>query len=291
MSNIYSAFYIPSDLSSNFGGKSFKNILTGTTNLVQSYGGKTSITSSVVNSIKNIAEKINLQSTSDFLEKYVIGALSELAGGNKISGSKLCEILINNYAPALNLGALQMGYNSIENYIAAVESREVNFSAFLESFSGGLNALSESILGVNYSAYGKEYPLDVVESCEKFFKINTPEHSYNSGITNYVSGLKNFEILVTAHIKNSTTSIETINSLADIFREVMAKRQQITFRLGREIYESCALAKFTPLVTNIYELKFQAKLIYDVPTNFYSDESYISKTLAGITKGGVKVAK
>ncbi len=289
MANTNAAFYIPITANSSSVKKNSLNVWKNTTALAQSIGGNAG--HNVEGFVREIAKNINVQSTSDFFEKYALTALTELAEGGKISGTKLADILMNTYAPALNLAALQTGYNSIENLIKAVENGSVNFSTFLENLSSGFQAVSDEISAINYSSYGREYPIDLVESFEKILKINTPAHNINSDISDYVSGLRRIIISITAHIKNRTTNIQSIDTLTNIFREVMAEGTPITFRLGRDIYKSCALAKFTPLVTNIYELKFSAQLIYELPKSSNSDGSYIANTVSGVVNGGVKIAK
>ena len=289
MANTNAAFYIPISEKSSYAKKNSLNVWKNTTALAQSIGTRSG--QSVDGFVRWIAENINVQSTSDFLEKYSLGALTELAEGGKISGTNLADILMNTYAPALNLTALQTGYNSAENLIKAVEAGSVNFSTFLENLSTGFQGITDAISAINYSSYGREYPIDLVESFEKILKINTPAHNINSDISDYVSGLKRIIISITAHIKNRTTNIQSVNTLTNIFREVMEGGKTITFRLGRDIYESCVMAKFTPLVTNIYELKFSAQLIYELPKSSNSNGSYISNTVIGAVNGGVKVAK
>lgn len=285
-----SAFYIPITENNLLDGKNQTKIFANLTNLTQSISVKNS-TTSLVSCLKNISENMNVQSVSGFVEKYAMGALCELASGNKITGTKLADILFNTYAPALNLTALQLGYNSVENLILAVENSRINCATFLESLNTGLNIIADTASRKNYSSYGKEYPLDVVESFEKILQINTPTHTYKQYESTYISSLSRIGIKLVAHIKNSTSDINTINNLSEIFREVMANKQPITFRLGQEIYEFCIMTKFTPLITNIYELKFSAELMYELPKNSNTDETYVSKTLSKIVNGGVKFAK
>lgn len=284
-----SAFYIPIGGNNFAGGKNQTNIFENFTNLTQSISLNGSV-SSLPACLKNISEKISVQSASGFIEKYAIGALSELASGNKITGTKLADILFNTYAPALNLTALQLGYNSIENLILAVENGQIDCVTFFESLNSGLEIIADTSSKINYFSYGKEYPLDVVESFEKVLRINTPAHTYNQDESGYITGLSRIDIKLVAHIKNSASEVGTINNLA-VFQEVMVNKQPITFRLGQDIYEFCIMTKFAPLVTNIYELKFLAELTYDLPNNSNSDETYISRILSKIVNGGVKFAK
>ena len=68
MANTNAAFYIPISEKSSYAKKNSLNVWKNTTALAQSIGTRSG--QSVDGFVRGIAENINVQSTSDFLEKY-----------------------------------------------------------------------------------------------------------------------------------------------------------------------------------------------------------------------------
>ena len=54
--------------------------------------------------VKEMARNIDLQSTTEFTQRYAVGALTKIINGEAVTNKTMLDSLFNTYAPALNAG-------------------------------------------------------------------------------------------------------------------------------------------------------------------------------------------
>ena len=226
---------------------------------------------------------LSLVKCTAFTQRYAMGALTEIVNGRPITNQTMLDSLFNTYAPALNLAAAQMGYNSLMEMRTAVSGANINPSNFLQGFSNGL----ETVLSLNAEEddfkYGEEIPIDVVESIKITYtsvgaekatddkdnsntnnKVTTvqTQKTENGDASQYQNGLESSVIDLTGHIASENLEIWSMCDFASKIADAQASSKKVCLRIGKTIYENCTIKSNTITVKNIYDTSFLLKLDY-----------------------------
>ena len=258
----YAAFYIPEEQKAQVVAE--QTIVSKLTGQLRSGFNKTNLPKLKFD-LKNIARNMNIQGTSEFVQRYAVGALTKILNNEPVTNQTMLDSLFNTYAPALNLALAKTEYNSLMQMKEAVMAGNVNPAYFLEGFSSGLEAITDSMNNANLgSKYGKEIPIDVVESLSYEYKNQVPEQKTEDGSSiQYVTHFDPVEINLIAHIKNKNAELWEVNDTMQLLGKAMADSQPITFRVGKSVYENCYISTMNPKITNIHEIKLDIRLKYD----------------------------
>ena len=222
--------------------------------------------------LKTMSKNITIQGATEFVQRYATGALTKIINGQPITNKTMLDSLFNTYAPALNAGLLQSGYNSISAMKEAAMNGTINVSNFLSAFSSGLSAVSGASDQVSkYEKYGEEIPIDIVEQCDYMYKNIPVERKTKEGETiQYVKPIENVIITLTGHIKNKNAELWEMNDYAYKLADAIAAKNNLILRVGKTIYEDVILIEYHPIITNAHEVKFNAVFHYKYSPKNYS---------------------
>ena len=259
MAKTYAAFYLPQEEKEITlpNQKNVDRIKGNITSALQNAG-----ISTTQFDIRTMAKNIDLQSTTEFTQKYAVGALTKIINGAPVTNKTMLDSLFNTYAPALNAGLAQTGFNSIVEMKNAVQAGNINVANFVQGFSNGLSVIQDMSIEKT-SKYGEEVPIDVVDKIVYSYKTKTPTQkiSENDVIKKYIANLEPADFTLKAHIKNENAELWNINDFNNKIIDVMINKKEIIFRLGRSIYENCIISTFTPTINNIHTIDITAVII------------------------------
>ena len=270
MTKTYAAFYLPQD-EPQVKIPEQKNVdrITGTVRRALN-NAKLSLNNF---DISEIARNIDLQSPTEFTQRYAVGALTDIINGRAVTNKTMLDSLFNTYAPALNAGLAQTGFNSLVEMRNAVEAGNINVANFVQGFSNGLSGVQQ--MSVEKPAkYGEEIPIDVVEKFEYVYNTTAAVRKTNSVSTSpqYISDLDNVVVTLYAHVKNQNAELWNTNDFANKIVDIMKKKEKVIFRAGKSIYENCIITRYKPTITTIYDIYFEADLQFDLYENSKSQE-------------------
>ena len=89
---------------------------------------------------------MDIQCGTAFTQRYAAGALSKIINGEAVTNKTMLDSLFNTYAPALNAGLAQSGFNSLVEMRNAVQAGNgnINVPNFIQGFSNGLNTVKDA---------------------------------------------------------------------------------------------------------------------------------------------------
>ena len=274
MSKTYAAFYLPQEVPDpeqpdEKESQSLFKTLAGAWKNYSSSDNKID-----EDDLKDMARNMNIQGGTFFAQKYAAGALSKIINGEPVTNQTMLDSLFNMYAPALNAGLAQTGFNSIVEMKNAVQTgNNINVPNFIQGFSNGLSAIQEISIE-KPSKYGEEIPIDVLTKCEFQYEVmtsnNKSDNNTTTSITKPVANPPEFVIIkISGNIKNRNSELWSVNDFTEKINQIIKKNVYITFRAGKTIYENCILNSFNPSIINIYNLGFDAQLKYLYEDNLY----------------------
>ena len=228
--------------------------------------------------INSIARNMDLQSSTEFVQRYATGALSKIINGEPVTNKTMLDSLFNTYAPALNAGLAQTGFNSLVEMRNAVQAGNgnINVANFVQGFSDGLSIVQSAADKTNYrSKYGEEIPIDVITQCVYEYERRIAQQKIDEEIdlTQYVGNLDPVKITIDAHVKNENAELWSINDFSNKIIDLFMKEESIIFRVGKSIYENCIITSYQPTITNIYDISFTMVLSYNHKMNLQSEEA------------------
>ncbi len=253
----YAAIYIKKD-----------NKVANPVDAVQSAGIRAELTRAFSNartSLQNfdlgrMARNITLQSATEFIQKYAVGALTMIINQRPVTNQMMLDCLFNGLAPALNLTVTQAGFNSIMEMKSAIESGNINVANFMQGFANGLDVVTGTMTGSqDYSKYGEEIPIDLTSNITRNYIAKTPdrrvqseqiynEYVYNLPLTLQFSGI----------VKDGLNY--TADEFADRLEEIMNSKEPFTFRAGEKIFENYVFTSFTPKRETENRVQFVAEI-------------------------------
>ena len=273
MAKTYAAFYLPPE-EKEVKQPNQKNVDRIKGSILQSYNKIQNYMS--VDDIKTMAKNIDLQSTTEFTQRYAVGALSKIINGEAVTNKTMLDSLFNTYAPALNAGLAQTGFNSLVEMRNAVQAGngQVNVANFVQGFSNGLSAVQNSVNETDYSKkYGEEIPIDVVTSCE-FNYTTTKAYQKIEDVgflPLYIDDLDPVTIKIFGHVKNENAELWGINDFNNKLVDAMMSKKRLYLRVGKSIYENCTVSLYKPTIENIYNISFEMDIKIEYRLDTYSE--------------------
>ena len=220
---------------------------------------------------------MDLQSSTEFVQRYATGALSKIINGEPVTNKTMLDSLFNTYAPALNAGLAQTGFNSLVEMRNAVQAGNgnINVANFVQGFSDGLSIVQSATERVNFSKYGEEIPIDVISECVYEYDRIIAKQKIDGKIdlSQYVGDLDPVTITIKAHVKNENAELWSVNDFSNKIIDLFMKEESIIFRAGKSIYENCIISSYKPTITNIYDISFTMTLSYNHKMNLQSEEA------------------
>ena len=207
-----------------------------------------------------------MQGKVEFVQRYATGALTKIINGEPITNKTMLDSLFNTYAPAFNATLEQTGYNSVMQMKDAAAHGTINVSTFLSGFSNGLNAIQEERDFLHRSQkYGEEIPIDVVSSFKSEYANDVAVHTFDekTDIRDYIKSLGEVVLTIMGHAMNNSAEMWAIGDYINKLHDAMSQKTPVVFRIGKTIYENVIIKKFTPTITNIYDLSFELQLGYN----------------------------
>ena len=273
MAKTYAAFYLPPE-EKEVKLPDQKNVDRTANSLSGTLKNLSEIKSLV--DVKEMARNIDLQSTTEFTQRYAVGALTKIINGEPVTNKTMLDSLFNTYAPALNAGLAQTGFNSIVEMKNAAQAGngQINVANFVQGFSNGLSIVQSATERVNFSKYGEEVPIDVISECVyEYDRIIAKQKIVGKiDLSQYVGDLDPVTITIKAHVKNENAELWSVNDFSNKIIDLFMKEESIIFRAGKSIYENCIITSYQPTITNIYDISFTMTLSYNHKMNLQSQE-------------------
>ena len=234
MTKTYAAFYLPPEEKEVKlpDQKNVDRIKSSVSRALQN--AKQSVLNFDVNAM---ARNMDLQSSTEFVQRYATGALSKI---------------------------MQAG------------NGQINVANFVQGFSNGLSIVQSAADKTDYrSKYGEEIPIDVVEQCKYLYKADIAHNKINEQgiLSDYISDLDPLRIELKAHVKNDNAELWNINDFNNKLVDIMMKKQEVIFRVGKSIYENCTISKYEPTITNIHDIYFIADINLNYNLNMQSQNA------------------
>ena len=268
MAKTYAAFYLPPE-EKEVKLPDQKNVDRTANSLSGTLKNLSEIKSLV--DVKEMARNIDLQSTTEFTQRYAVGALTKIINGEAVTNKTMLDSLFNTYAPALNAGLAQTGFNSLIEMKNAVQAGngKINVANFVQGFSNGLSIVQSVAEKSNYSKYGEEIPIDVVEEYSSEYNNIVPQQSIgeDDDKKNYISDIKYVKIILNAHVKNENAELWSVNDFSSKITDCIYNKTSVILRLGKSIFEHCYICAFKPIIKSIYDISFKSELFYDYQLN------------------------
>lgn len=285
MAKTYAAFYLPPEIKEEAipdpkesryikdtlkaAWKNFKGDVSGAINDYEDY-------------FDEIGDNMDIQCGTAFTQRYAAGALSKIINGEAVTNKTMLDSLFNTYAPALNAGLAQAGFNSLVEMRNAVQAGNgsINVPNFIQGFSNGLNTVKDATFRENISKYGEEIPIDVITQCVFEYGREVAEKKIKADQTldlaQYIGELDPVKITIDAHVKNENAELWSINDFSNKIIDQFMSQKGITFRAGKSIYENCIITSYKPTITSIYDISFQItiKYNYQMKQRSYEDNGY-----------------
>ena len=253
----YAAIYIKKDTQN-----------TDSTDAVQVSGIKAQLSAAYSNAqstLQNVdlgqmADNISLQSATEFIQKYAVGALTMIVNQRPVTNQMMLDSLFNGLAPALNITAAQMGFNSIMEMKAAIQAGDINVANFMQGLSNGLSVITDTMTGgQDYSKYGEEIPIDLTSNLTRNYIAETPDRRVQAGQT-YNEYIHNLPLTIpfSGIIKDGLNY--TADEFADRIEQIMLTKEPFTLRAGNKIFENYVFTSFIANTETEAGIKFDAEI-------------------------------
>ena len=149
---------------------------------------------------------------------------------------------------------------------------QINVANFVQGFSDSMSAVTEQMRQENYTKYGEELPIDVVEKFN--FKTEKEIGSRKVPIgAVYVTQITDMRLVLIGHIKNENAQFWRSGDYINRLIFMQDKQIHIILRIGSDFYEECVLEEMEAEITNIYSIKVTVTLKY----NFYAGNYSLDK--------------
>ena len=148
---------------------------------------------------------------------------------------------------------------------------QINVANFVQGFSDSMSAITEQMRQENYTKYGEELPIDVVEK----FNVNTKagiNRRKVDMIMEYVTQIQDIQLVLVGYIKNENAQFWRSGDYINKLIFIQDSQKAITLRIGSDFYEECVLEEMDAEITNIYSIKVTVNLLYNFYVGNYSLE-------------------
>ena len=225
--------------------------------------------------LDEMSGNIDLQSTTEFIQRYAVGAMTKIINGEPVTNKTMLDSLFNTYAPALNAGLAQTGFNSLVEMRNAAQAGngQINVANFVQGFSDGLSIVQSAADKTDYrSKYGEEIPIDVISKFIYTYKTETAYQKIEDVefLPQYINDLEPLNIKIFGHVKNENAELWNMNEFSNKLVDIMLKKEKLYFRVGKSIYENCIISLYQPTIKNIYDIKFEMDIKMQYQLNTYS---------------------
>ena len=156
--------------------------------------------------LKSFANNLTLEGATDFTQKYATAGLTKIINGEPITSQSMMDGLFNGFAPAIDMTAVQMGYNSVKEMQAAVKSGNINVANFMQGFSGALSTvINNKKQAADYSYLGDEITIDMIIDIDRQnFRQNVNILIINLSTLN--TSIRSFCYVLSVNINNHINS-------------------------------------------------------------------------------------
>ena len=149
---------------------------------------------------------------------------------------------------------------------------QINVANFVQGFSDSMSAVTEQMRQENYTKYGEELPIDVVEKFN--FKTEKEIGSRKVPIgAVYVTQITDMMLVLIGHIKNENAQFWRSGDYINKLIIMQKSNKYLILRIGSDFYEKCTLETMDAEITNIYSIKITVTLKY----NFYAGNYSLAK--------------
>lgn len=210
--------------------------------------------------LKTFANNITLEGVTDFTQKYATAGLTKIINGEPITNQSMMDGLFNGFAPAIDMTAVQMGYNSVKEMQNAVQSGNINVANFIQGFSGALNTvINNKKQSADYSYLGDEITIDMIVEIDRQNIAESPDRRTQSGqvYNEYIHILPKI-LSFSGKIKDGGKY--TADEYEEILDEVFQSKKPFTFRAGEKVYENYIFTSFIPANNFEQSLNFSAEI-------------------------------
>lgn len=210
--------------------------------------------------LKTFASNLTLEGTTEFVQKYGTAALTTIINKQPVTNQSMLDGLFNGFAPALDMTAVQMGFNSVMEMKNAVQAGNINVANFMQGFSGALSTvINNKKQAVDYSYLGDEITIDLMVDIDRQNIAETPDRRVQAGqvYNEYIHILPkviSFNAKIKEGLRYSAVEYEQI--LDDVFQS----KKPFTFRAGSKIYEDYVFTSFIPAENFEESLNFSAEI-------------------------------
>ena len=286
METTYAAFYVPKKIKK----KSITSwhSVSGIKNMLTNAANATGL--SMKKSDFNLVAKYAIQrAVSPFVGKYAISGMVDILSGKNVVNKTKRDSFFDVFAPVLNNIAFVSGYSNLLDLSNSLKfSNNLNLSNFVEMLTEEINSKSNEG-NLDYSGYGYEIPVDVVESCQYIYSEKVAEHSIQGVFDKniWLSDLGLVKINFVGHMKNAAGELVVSNSYLQKLGECMQNKQPVVLRIGKDVYENCLIENMSPIITNIYEVKLVMSLKYSYSGDKLKNSRFGGKVLNPTTRNNV----
>ena len=210
--------------------------------------------------IKSFANNLTLEGATEFTQKYATAGLTKIINGEPITSESMMEGLFNGYAPAMDMTAVQLGYNSIKSMQNAVKAGNINVANFMQGFSGALSTIvNNKKQAADYSYLGDEITIDMIVDIERQNIAETPDRRVQSGqiYNEYIHILPKI-VSFTGKIKDGGKY--SADEYEEILDSVFQSKKSFTFRAGEKVFENYVFTSFIPANNFEQSLNFSAEI-------------------------------
>ena len=210
--------------------------------------------------LKGFANNLTLEGVTDFTQKYATAGLTKIINGEPITNQSMMDGLFNGFAPAIDMTAVQMGYNSVKEMQVAVKNGNINVANFMQGFSGALSTVvNNKKQAADYSYLGDEITIDMIIDIYRQNIAETPDRRVQSGqvYNEYIHILPKV-LSFTGKIKDGGKY--TADEYEEILNGVFESKKPFTFRAGDKVFENYVFTSFIPANNFEQSLNFSAEI-------------------------------
>lgn len=210
--------------------------------------------------LKSFANNLTLEGATDFTQKYATAGLTKIINGEPITSQSMMDGLFNGFAPAIDMTAVQMGYNSVKEMQVAVKNGNINVANFMQGFSGALSTVvNNKKQAADYSYLGDEITIDMIIDIDRQNIAETPDRRVQSGqvYNEYIHILPKV-LSFSGKIKDGGKY--TADEYEEILDGVFQSKKPFTFRAGEKVFENYVFTSFIPANNFEQSLNFSAEI-------------------------------
>ena len=210
--------------------------------------------------IKQFASNLTLEGATDFVQKYGTAGLTKLINGEPVTNQSMLDGLFNGFAPAIDMTAVQLGYNSVAEMKNAVMAGNINVANFMHGFSGALSTvINDKKQAIDYSYLGDEITIDMIIDIDRQNIAETPDRRVQDGQT-YNEYIHILPKILSFNGKIKDGGKYTADEYETLLDDVFKSKKPFTFRAGEKIFENYIFTSWIPANNFEESLNFSAEI-------------------------------